>query len=413
MRDPASLLAGTLDLPEAAHRGWDILVVGAGPSGALAAREAARGGASVLLVDKACFPRPKVCGCCLNPAALAALESVGLKDLPGQLGARPLKEFRLAAGGRVARIPLPAGAALSREALDGALVEEAIRTGVSFLPEATASLDELEENCRRLLLSHGGKQLSVKARVVLAADGLGGRLLEAQPYLRNQTAPFSRIGVGAVADTAPDFYQPGVISMACGKGGYVGLVRLEDMRLDIAAALDPPFVREASGPHEAVRRILRQAGLPEIKGLEELRWRGTPPLTRSRSRLVAERLLVIGDAATFIEPFTGEGIAWAFASAKAAAPLALELARAWNPPLADQWTQIHRQMIGRRQHACRLISRLLKHPTLANVAVRILSQAPSLSAPVIRAISAPFVCGKEAISPRRSSRVVDCRMESS
>ena len=54
---------------------WDAVVVGAGPAGSMAALGLARAGAAVLLVDRATFPRPKVCGCCLNGAALAALRS--------------------------------------------------------------------------------------------------------------------------------------------------------------------------------------------------------------------------------------------------------------------------------------------------------------------------------------------------
>src|SRR5262249_23647918 len=62
---PAMTLAATLDLMTTSERRWDAVVVGAGPAGALAARELARLGAAVLLVDRATFPRWKVCGCCL------------------------------------------------------------------------------------------------------------------------------------------------------------------------------------------------------------------------------------------------------------------------------------------------------------------------------------------------------------
>ena len=76
---------------------WDLIVIGAGPAGAMAARQAALGGARVLLVDRASFPRRKVCGCCLNGAALGVLTDVGLgtlatecqaKDLRGEAGQR-------------------------------------------------------------------------------------------------------------------------------------------------------------------------------------------------------------------------------------------------------------------------------------------------------------------------------------
>src|SRR5262249_26661731 len=69
-------VSATLTLEEAARRSWHALVVGAGPAGATAARELARRGLDVLLVDRAAFPRWKVCGCCLNGNALATLAHV-------------------------------------------------------------------------------------------------------------------------------------------------------------------------------------------------------------------------------------------------------------------------------------------------------------------------------------------------
>ena len=108
-------VAPTLGPEAAARRLWDAAVVGAGPAGAMAARELARRGAAVLLVDRARFPRYKVCGGCLNPRAVRVLQRAGLGELVGRLGAVPLTTLRLAARGAHADIPLPPGAGLSRE----------------------------------------------------------------------------------------------------------------------------------------------------------------------------------------------------------------------------------------------------------------------------------------------------------
>lgn len=86
----------TLEVGEAGRRIWDAIVVGAGPAGALAARELARWHCSVLLVDKAVFPRSKVCGCCLNGRALAVLREADLGHLPATLGAVQLADILLA-----------------------------------------------------------------------------------------------------------------------------------------------------------------------------------------------------------------------------------------------------------------------------------------------------------------------------
>ncbi|MBC7772886.1 MAG: FAD-dependent monooxygenase, partial [Pyrinomonadaceae bacterium] len=90
-----------------ASRRWDAIVIGAGCAGSVIARELSLAGRSVLLVDKAVFPRAKVCGCCLNAAALALLSRIGLGDLASSLGAAPLLSVSLAAGRAAATLAIP------------------------------------------------------------------------------------------------------------------------------------------------------------------------------------------------------------------------------------------------------------------------------------------------------------------
>src|SRR5437588_7459508 len=110
-----SLSAPQLTLTEVADRRWDVAVVGAGLAGSLAAYGLARRGLAVLMVDKATFPRWKVCGSCLNPQAQAALAAAGLGDLLHECGAVPTPRLFLAARGRRAELTLPGWVVLSRE----------------------------------------------------------------------------------------------------------------------------------------------------------------------------------------------------------------------------------------------------------------------------------------------------------
>src|SRR5260221_4741199 len=114
-------IAATLELAEAGERLWDAVVIGAGPAGAVAARELACRGVGVLLVDRGSFPRWKVCGACLNGAALATLEAGGLGQQVRQLGAIPLSRMRMAVSGQSVEVPLAGHVALSRQAFDAAL----------------------------------------------------------------------------------------------------------------------------------------------------------------------------------------------------------------------------------------------------------------------------------------------------
>ena len=378
---------------------WDAVVIGAGPAGSVAARELARRGARVLLVDRAAFPRSKVCGCCLNGAALSALDSIGLGHLAGSCGAVPLTSMHLAAGRISAQFRMPHGVVLSRSAFDLALVREAEAAGATFLPSTQARLEAIEPDAQarndypllarrarpdtRSIRLVGETSTQIAARVVILATGLSNG--DSRPSLG------SRLGGGTIvpADLAPDFYRPGQLFMATGRGGYVGLVRLEDTRLDVAAAFDASFVRTSGGLGATAEAILSQTRWPAILGLAELSWKGTPALTRRRSAVAEHRLFAVGDAAGYVEPFTGEGMAWAIASAAALAPIALRAIAKWNDSCMREWERVHRRTVRRRQWICRAASHVLRSPMLTGLAVRALSLMPSLSRPVVAALNRP------------------------
>lgn len=365
------------------NRAWDAVVLGAGPAGSVTARELARRGASVLLVDRAAFPRTKVCGCCLNGAALAALDAIGLGHLPAVCGAVPLNSLHLAAGRSSAELTMPAGAALSRSAFDAALVKEAEAAGATFLPETTAKLDAIARDSRSIHLEGPITHSLVTARIAVLATGLSN----------NESKPRSgsRLGGGVVVpcERVPDFYSRGTIFMATGRGGYVGLVRLEDARLDVAAAFDAEFVRASGGLGSAAEAILARTCWPAIPGLTDSHWKGTPALTRQRSMVSEPRLFAVGDAAGYVEPFTGEGMAWAIASASSLAPIAHRAIQGWDDSFIRQWQHAHSRIVRRRQGICRVAARVLRSPMLTSVAVRALAMLPILACPVVAALNRP------------------------
>jgi flavin-dependent dehydrogenase len=272
---------------------------------------------------------------------------------------------RLAAKGRSAGIPLPGGAALSREALDAALVKEAIAAGATFRDGVMARPHELART----------------ARVVIVATGLAG--------VQGPASPGSRIGAGAVvpAGAVPDSFDRGTICLAAGRSGYVGLVRLEDDRLDAAAALDADFVRVRGGLGPAAEAILEESGGPRLPGLASLPWKGTTRLTRRPATVCRDRSFAIGDAAGYVEPFTGEGMAWALASATAVVPLALRGIEAWDDGLSKEWERVHSRLIRRRQGLCAVATRVLRSATFTGLVVRTLARFPVLARPVVAALN--------------------------
>ena len=86
---------------------WDVLIIGGGPAGGLAALDCAKQGFNVLLVEQRTFPRWKVCGCCFNNQAQAILSSRGLNNLIANSGGLPLQSLHLGLNGREARCSYP------------------------------------------------------------------------------------------------------------------------------------------------------------------------------------------------------------------------------------------------------------------------------------------------------------------
>ncbi len=364
---------------EALPRDWDVVVVGAGVAGAVSAYRLARRGLRVLLIDKSRWPRDKACGGCVNAAALRALSEAGLGDV-GEAGAI-YSRMRLASGRRQAVLPLPTGRAISRRRLDWMLARRAADAGARFLPATHAALGATKANSRDVTLRHGPQCVTVTTKLVLGCDGLQSRLLREETSAKLEVDAGSHIGVGATV-AAPPLYRPGAIHMACGSHGYVGLVRAEDDRLTVGAALDPAWVKHCGGPGVAVPEVLHAAGFPVFEALLQARWHGTPRLTRRRHRLGGERVLVLGDAAGYVEPFTGGGMAWALAGAAAIEPLALAAVECWRNDLVDRWTARHTRLIRTRQRGCRGISILLRRPLLVAALLPLIDIAPVAVAPL-------------------------------
>lgn len=381
------MIAGTISAHECAARTWDVVVIGAGPAGGVTAKCLADRGLAVLLVDSKSFPRSKVCGGCLNQNALAAIDAAGLKPAIDALQPVPLTEFELGAGGRLARVSLPGGVALSRWAMDAAIIEAAIAAGVQFLPETSALVEDVDGASRRVRLESSSGAMHTRARVVVAASGLSGRSVAHLLGFDSREQPASRIGVEATLDEFPSEYRPGVIFMAAGRRGYVGLTRVEDGRLNVAAAVEAAAVRDSGAPGAACLAILREAGFPASDDMQQGEWRGTAKLSRNTTRQAAERLFVVGDAAGYVEPFTGEGMAWGMTGAVELAGIVERGVRDWRPGLATDWEQRYRRLVLRRQWVCRMLKAGLRQPRLVRAAVPILQRLPWLARPIVRQLN--------------------------
>lgn len=383
------MIQPTITIEEASNQIWDVIVIGAGPAGGLAAYLLAKKNLKVLLMDRQCFPRNKVCGCCLNGNAVAILEASGLGRVLSFNHAVTLDQMFLASGNTGQSISLHHHQVLSRERLDSSLIEEAIQAGASFLDDTAAELGELLDSTRMVALKKGNSSLIARGKVVIAADGLGGRLLVRKKITSYCAGKSSRIGAGVVLQNAPDFYTSGKLFMVCGNGGYLGLVRLEDGRLNLAAALDPAAIKKHGSIGLLAKALLEETAWPAPLDFEMAPWRGTPALTGHISQVSAERLFVLGDAAGYIEPFTGEGMAWALSGARLVVPMVAQAVVSWRPEIALEWQEAHKTQIANRQGLSKAITKVLQRPWLVRMMIRSLKIFPFLSAPLVAMLDKP------------------------
>lgn len=305
----------------AEERVCELLIIGAGVGGSSLAIRAARQGVRTRLLEKSAFPRDKVCGCTLNRRSVRLLEEVGIdvSQFADPITKVDLgyKQF-LAEGTWVC----------SRRKLDEVLVETAVAAGARF-EDSTAFREQ-------------------KARLRVIATGLGG----GKPFGFTYRSLSRRRLVGLSTIVPDSCFPQGTLRMRLYPWGYVGTVRLEDGRLDIAAAVRPADVRRARKDMER-----------DLFDGEKQRWFGTPALNVAATALSMPGQVLLGDAAFYAEPFTGEGMGWALEGASLLDDFLPELLSGESA----RWESCYRQLFWRRSRSSRYLMPLLSQSTLAVV----------------------------------------------
>jgi len=383
-------MRGTANLADLSRTDWDVLVIGAGPAGALAAREAARSGLDTLLVEAKTFPRKKVCGGCLNRRAIDVLQQCGLERVLEDCGAQAVDTLSVIAGRQAEHFSLPTGRVVCRATFDARLAQAAEEAGATFVTGAQAIVQPDNRPDWRVVEARcQAAARTLRARVVLCADGLSRSSVKRLPGFASVVEPGSRVGIGTIAEDGGALCPPGQIQMIVTGQGYVGLTRVDANKIAIAAATDPRLLRSAPA-NDIAEQMLLTAGIKLPESVRRADWHGTPPLTSRPTRVADDRLFVIGDAGGYVEPFTGEGMAAALEGASWVVPLTAEACADWNPSLAERWEEIHRRVVRDRQTTCRRLAWTLRHPAAVAIALTLCRWFPSAARRVVHRVNQPL-----------------------
>jgi menaquinone-9 beta-reductase len=359
----------------------DVLVIGAGPAGAMAALRCARRGLRTMLVDKGPIGRDKVCGCCLTPVGAALLGHCALHDVLRDAG--HLNRLRLMSGGNSANIGMPGYRVIARTALDKQLVDAARAAGAAWMDATSATV-----SCEDVVTLRRGEDVrSCTPACVVVADGIGGSSLREHDAFAWRVAKANRMGLGVCLTKPPVSIAHDELVMMMDVSGYVGLVVLPEGGVDMAAAAEPDAVRSAGGPAAWLARVITRAG-GDASELQTARVMGTPLLTRTRSHVAAGRVLVAGDACGYVEPFTGEGMTWALSTGAAVAAFAERLARGDDASsVAAVWSTEHARLVASRHTSCGRVAAVVRSP-LRHAAVAFAKCAPAAAASIARRVLA-------------------------
>ncbi|MGC2224286.1 MAG: geranylgeranyl reductase family protein [Methylocella sp.] len=310
----------------------DVVIAGAGPAGAAAACHLARSGTSVILLDRVIFPRDKVCGDFVGPSALVELDSLGVSRMDGYARTNIARRAALYIDGEelISR-PFPEiegipshGRVIPRLALDKFIVDAARGAGARVMEgyrltgfasgrdavavEAASSNGHLTLRCR-LLLGADGSSSTVARLMRGSAPPRRDRFIASRVYFDNVEGPDDQLDIYFDRSCYPGFYW----LFPTGNG---------EANVGLGLALETWPAHNLT-PAAMLRRLMRDDAALAAR-LRNARLRGKivgwPLMTYNhRLKIVSDRVMLIGDAASLINPLNGEGIQYALLSARWAA----------------------------------------------------------------------------------------------
>jgi geranylgeranyl reductase family protein len=393
----------------------NVVIVGAGPAGSATAFYLARAGVDVVVLDRARFPRDKPCSEYMSPQASRILDDLGVLSRIERAGAAHLAGMRVRApngvtfSGRFADVDgyrgyRDRGLALRRTTLDAILLHRARENGVS-IQEGVRVTDVARDSSGRVVgvetIESSGKPRTLQASLVIGADGLRSIIarrlgLSATRFAQRRLAFVTHFaGIEAVGDSG---------EMHVEHDGYVGIADVGNGIANVAVVVPRDRARAAAGDPAAFLDswIRRRAHLaPRFARAERISAvLATGPFASASRRAYAPGVALVGDAADFFDPFTGEGIYAALRGAelltsRVAEPLAGTSEAAVDDALRGYDAARIREFSG-KWAVERIIGAAVSFPGLMNVAARSLALRPTMANTIV-GVTGDFVPAREVL----------------
>jgi menaquinone-9 beta-reductase len=398
----------------------DVLVVGTGPGGSAAAALLARAGFSVTAVDRAAFPREKACSEYMSPETVRLLDRLGVVPELEAAGAAPLHGTQvIAAGGsrlhgRFANARVtpfrPTGLSLSRRLLDDTLVGAARGAGATVLERTAveALLYDRGAVGGAVVRDVDGQRHALRTRLTIGADGL--RSLVARRIGRRRHGHPRRLAFVAHVDGVTGMGNSA--EMHVGRQGYVGLNPIGGGRTNVALVVPAERGGEARGRMESflLEALRAFPGLHErvAAGALARRVLATGPFAAWSGRVTVDGAALVGDAADFFDPFTGEGIYSALRGAELLAETAaVALERPGTVTAADLagYRRARRRAFAGKWAVERLIGYGMLFPALFDRAVARLGRRAGMADTLI-GVTGDFVPARHVLNPLFLARMI-------